>query len=48
MKKFIVEIEEDSIEAFNLSLTLEDYFHGLYMDGEIEEEPNFKIEEVEV
>lgn len=47
MKKFIIEIEDDTIDVLGLSITLEDYFHGLYMDGEIEEEPNFKIEEVE-
>ena len=47
MKKFVIEIEDDTIDILGLSITLEDYFNGLYMDGVIEEEPNYRIEEVE-
>lgn len=46
MKKFILEIDCDEITKFGLEITLEDYFNGLYMDGEIDEEPGYKLEEI--
>lgn len=46
MKKFILEIDSDEITKFGIENTLEDYFGSLYMDGEIDEEPIYKLDEI--
>lgn len=45
-KTFKVEIDGD-MEGFKLASLLEDYFENLYTDGEIEEEPEFKITDLD-
>lgn len=47
MKKFILEVGNDEITEFGLKTTLEDYFKGLYIDGEVERLTPYTITEIE-